>query len=107
MNDDSGHDAAEKILQQEQDDRLSDLVEKTATKNNITNWTHCTACYVRRDHIYDFEMKAWRCEFCGIVNDALTRFKEVETETPSLTSSPRRSVIDVAESYLEDHPEEG
>jgi len=80
MNDDPGHDAAEKILQEKEDARLNDLVERDAAKNKDTNWTHCTACYVRRHHIYDLEMKAWRCEFCGVVNDALTRFRTVVTE---------------------------
>jgi len=95
MSDDPGHKAAEEVLQQEQDDVLDDLVdglERMATKNNDTNWTHCVACYIRRDHIYDSEIKAWRCEFCGRVNDALTRLKEV--------------IAEVADIYLEETPEE-
>lgn len=44
------------------------------------NWTYCLACYVRRNHIYDPKMEAWRCEFCGVVNNALTQFKKVAKE---------------------------
>jgi AhpD family alkylhydroperoxidase len=40
-------------------------------------------------------MKAWRCEFCGVVHKALTRFKKVATE-----------IAEVAETYLEENPEE-
>lgn len=59
---------------------------------NIDNWTHCTACYVRCDHVYDSEMDAWRCEFCGIVNEELTRL--------------RKAIVAVAKSYLKENPEE-
>ena len=69
------------------------------------NWTHCKACYIRRNHVYDSEMEAWRCGFCGVVNDELTQLRK-NLPIASLTSFPRRSVIDVAESYLEKNPEE-
>ena len=95
MNDDPGHEAAEEVLRLEQGANLDALVDglaRIATKNNATNWTHCVTCYIRRDHIYDSEMKAWRCEFCGRVNDALTRLKEV--------------IAEVADNYLEKTPEE-
>lgn len=59
---------------------------------NIDNWTHCIACYVRRDHVYDSEMEAWRCGFCGIVNDELTQL--------------RKSVTSIAKKYLEENSEE-
>jgi len=50
-------------------------------------------------------MEAWRCGFCGVVNDELTQLRK-NLPIASLTSFPRRSVIDVAESYLEKNPEE-
>lgn len=94
MNDDPGHEAAEEITQQEQDDYISDIVDGLVLmpKNIDNNWTYCKACYIRRDHVYDSEMKVWRCDFCGVVNNALTRFRNV--------------VIEVAETYLEENPEE-
>ncbi len=91
MTDDLGHDAAEKVLQQEQDDNYDDRA-RVLPVPEIANWTYCLACYVRRDHIYDPEMKAWRCEFCGIANNALTRLKKV--------------IAEVAKKYLEENPEE-
>lgn len=96
MSDDPGHEAAEEILQQAQDDSYSDRLRKVLPVPEIANWTYCLACYVRRDHVYDPEMKAWRCEFCGVVHEALTRFRKVVTE-----------VTGVAETYLEENPEEG
>jgi len=93
MNDDLGHEEAEKILQQEQDDSYGDELRRVLPVPEIANWTYCLGCYVRRDHIYDPEMKAWRCEFCGIVHEALTRFRKVVTE--------------IAEKHLEENPEEG
>jgi PHP family Zn ribbon phosphoesterase len=59
---------------------------------SIDNWTYCTDCYVRENHIYDSETKTWRCEVCGKVNNYLTQI--------------RKAVRTVAESYLEDNPEE-
>ena len=94
MNDDLGHKAAEEILQQKQDNSYSDT-PRVLSVPEIANWTYCLACYVRRDHVYDSEMKAWRCEFCGVVHEALTRFRKVVTE-----------VTKVAESYSENNPEE-
>ena len=93
MNNDPGHDEAEKILQQEQNDSYGDKPRRILPVPEIANWTYCWSCYIRRDHVYDSELEAWRCEFCGVVK-------------ASLTSFPRRSVIDVAETYLENHPKE-
>lgn len=59
---------------------------------NVDNWTHCKGCCVRRDHIYDPEMKAWRCEFCGLVNVSMTE--------------RRKAITTVAETYLKENPEE-
>lgn len=59
---------------------------------NIANWTHCNACYIRREHVYDPEMKAWRCGFCGVVNENLTQLRKIVTT--------------VAEAHLEENPEE-
>jgi len=87
MNNDPGHEAAEEIVQTEQDNYYSKMVI------SVDNWTHCEACYVRRDHVYDSETKTWRCEFCGIVNKSLTQF--------------RKAVTEVAEKHLEENPEEG
>ena len=98
MSDDPGHKAAEEVLRLEQDANLDALVDglaRIATKNNATNWTHCVGCYVRRDHIYDEEMEAWRCGFCGVVNNALTQLRKIAAE-----------VAKVAETYLEENPEE-
>ena len=92
MSDDPGHEAAEKILQQEQDDSYGDKPRRILPVLEIANWTYCLGCYVRRDHIYDPEMKAWRCEFCGVVNVSMTQ--------------RRAAITEVAETYLEENPEE-
>ncbi len=92
MTNDPGHEAAEEILQQKQDDSYGDRTGIPLVPE-IANWTHCSACYIRRDHVYDAEMKAWRCGFCGIVNSTLTRFRAVATA--------------IAEKYLKENPEEG
>ncbi len=91
--DDLGHDAANEVLQQEQDATHDNLVDELVRITaNRDNWTHCIACYVRRDHVYDEKMEVWRCGFCGVINNALTQLRKVVTE--------------IAETYLEENPEE-
>ena len=77
MNNDFGHNAAEETAQTKQDNHYSDMADRFPSMVG-KNWTHCVGCYIRRDHVYDSEMKVWRCGFCGIVNEELTQRKKVE-----------------------------
>jgi hypothetical protein len=90
MNDDPGHKAAEEILQQKRDDSYGDRTGIPRVPA-IADWTHCTTCCVRRDHVYDSEMKAWRCGFCGVVNTSMTE--------------RRKAITAVAEKHLKKNPE--
>lgn len=59
---------------------------------SVDNWTHCMTCYIRRDHYWDIETQSWRCDTCKSVNAELTIM--------------RKRVTEVAETYLEENPEE-
>lgn len=61
-------------------------------RTTIDNWTHCMVCYDRQDHIWDPDTQTWRCSKCNTAN-------------PQLTIT-RRKLSEVAESYLEENPEE-
>ncbi len=95
MIDDPGHDAAEEIINQYLDVSYVDITGIQMLPE-ICEWSHCTACCVRRDHIYDLEMEAWRCGFCGVVNTSMTeRRKEVTIiEDPPKGWSPCQYEID-------------
>lgn len=98
MNNDPGHDEAEVIEQDASDDHYGDMADAQSPK---PVWTFCNWCMTQRDHM--LINKAWLCSMCGKKNK---RLPVVVSRTPSLTSSPRRTIIDVAESYLEENPEE-
>lgn len=95
MSDDPGHEAAEEIMQQAQDDYHEDMVRMRAL-SGIGNWTHCKACYIRRDHVFapvnESGTKVWRCGFCGVVNEELTRI--------------RKNITAIAENHLKENPKE-